>query len=174
MEQNGSLLLALDDTEAEDLEHRADAMREDGIEAKFTHKDPTKRGFAACITQPGDAGIHPVKFAQALAASSGAIIYEQSEVFHFEPLDGGGVELLSRRVRVRCRAAALCTNAYAPLMLPYFEGKVTPTRGQIFCTEPLALAYSRRCATLIMGTSIFANCQMADCCWWLAAPLPRR
>jgi glycine/D-amino acid oxidase-like deaminating enzyme len=32
---------------------------------------------------------------------------------------------------------ALCTNAYAPLMHPYFEGKVVPTRGQIFVTEPL-------------------------------------
>src|SRR5207244_3896777 len=32
---------------------------------------------------------------------------------------------------------ALCTNAYSPLLHPYFEGKVVPTRGQILCTEPL-------------------------------------
>ena len=37
----GSLLLALDDTEAEDLERAAAAMREDGIPAPYTHKDPT-------------------------------------------------------------------------------------------------------------------------------------
>ena len=136
-EQNGSLLLALNDTEAEDLERAAEAMQDDGIEAKFTLKDPTKRGFVAAVAQPGDAGIHPVKFAQALAASSGAAIYEQCEVHDIHPLEGGGVELKSRRVSVRCRAAALCTNAYAPLMHPYFEGKVAPTRGQILCTEPL-------------------------------------
>jgi glycine/D-amino acid oxidase-like deaminating enzyme len=136
-EQTGSLLLALDDTEAEDLERAAGAMREAGIPAQFTHKDPTKRGFHAALTQPEDAGIHPVMFAQALAASTGAALYEQSEVFGIEELPGGGLELKSRTVTVRCATAALCTNAYAPLLHPYFAGKVIPTRGQILCTEAL-------------------------------------
>jgi len=136
-EQRGSLLLALNDTEAEDLERSAQAMREDGIPAQFTHKDPTKRGFVAALIQPDDAGIHSVKFAEALAASCGAEIWEQSEVFAMEPLPGGGIELRSRRATVRCGKVALCVNAYAPLMHPYFEGKVVPTRGQIFCTESL-------------------------------------
>ena len=135
----GSLLLALNDTEAEDLERTAEAMHEDGIQVQFSQKDPMKRGFAASIFQPGDAGIHPVKFAQALAASSGATIYEQSEVFDIQPLEGGGLELKSRRLTVRCGMAALCTNAYAPLIHPYFADKVMPTRGQIFCTEPLGV-----------------------------------
>lgn len=133
----GSLLLALDDTEAEDLERAADAMYEDGIQAKYSHKDPTKRGFIASIVQAEDAGIHPVKFTQALGASSGAYILEQSEVFAIEPMVGGGVEVRSRRALVRCGKVALCTNAYSPLLHPYFEGKVMPTRGQILCTEPL-------------------------------------
>lgn len=136
-EQTGSFLLALDDTEAEDLERAADAMHEDGISAKYTHKDPTKRGFIAAIAQPEDAGIHPVKFAQALASSTGASIYEQSEVFAIEPMAGGGVEVRSRRAVVRCAKVALCTNAYSPLLHPYFDGKILPTRGQILCTEPL-------------------------------------
>jgi gamma-glutamylputrescine oxidase len=136
-EQRGSLLLALDDTEAEDLERAADAMREDGITAQFTHKDPTKRGFVAAIVQPEDAGIHPVKFAQGLASSSGAAIYEQSEVFAIDALPGGGMEVKSRRVTVHCRALAVCTNAYAPLLHPFFMGKVMPTRGQVLCTEPI-------------------------------------
>ncbi|HEX9988446.1 MAG TPA: FAD-dependent oxidoreductase [Chloroflexia bacterium] len=148
-EQSGSLLLALDDTEAEDIERAADAMLDDGIEAKFSHKDPLKRGFTAVVSQPGDAGIHPVNFAQALAASSGATIYEQSEVFDIAPMPGGGVELKSRRATVRCRAAALCTNAFAPLLHPYFDGKVMPTRGQILRTEPL-------------GTRLFSQMCYAD------------
>lgn len=135
-EETGSLLLALDDTEAEDLERAAAAMNEDGIPAEFASRDPLKRGFAAAVFQPGDAGIHPVEFAQALAASCGAQIFEQSEVFAIEPT-GQGVELRSRRVRVLCRAAALCVNAYAPLLHRYFEDKVMPTRGQILCTAPL-------------------------------------
>lgn len=136
-EGNGSILLALNDTEAEDLERAADAMLDDGIEAKFSLKDPLKRGFTSAILQPNDAGIHPVKFAQALAHHSGAGLYEQSEVFDIQPLPGGGLELRSRRVRVRCERAALCTNAYTPLLRPYFAGKIAPTRGQILCTEPL-------------------------------------
>ncbi len=138
-EQHGSLLLALDDTEAEDLLRAYDAMRDDGIEAKFSYKDPTGRGFAAAILQPGDGGIHPVKFAQALAAQSGATVVEQSPVFAIKPMEGGGVELRSRQVTVRCEEAALCTNAYAPLLHPYFAGKVRPTRGQALCTEPLGV-----------------------------------
>ena len=133
----GSLLLALDDTEAEDLERTADAMVDDGITVKFSHKDPTKRGFAAAIIQPGDAGIHPVRFAEALAANCGAEVWEQSEVFGWDALPDGRVEIRSRRATVRCEMMALCTNAYAPLMHPYFEDKVKPTRGQAFVTEPI-------------------------------------
>lgn len=146
--ETGSILLALNDTEAEDIERSAEAMLEDGIQVKFSYKDPLKRGFAAALTQPNDAGIHPVKFAQALAATCGAPVYEQSEVFAIEPT-GEGFEVRSRRLTVRCRAVALCTNAYAPLLHPYFMDKVAPTRGQILCTEPLG--------TQILGQLCYAD-----------------
>jgi gamma-glutamylputrescine oxidase len=133
----GSFLLALDDTEAEDLERTADAMLDDNISVKFTLKDPTKRGFSAAIFQPDDAGIHPARFAQALATNCGADVWEQSEVFGWESLPDGRIEVRSRRTVVRCDMLALCTNAYAPLMHPYFEDKVQPTRGQILVTEPV-------------------------------------
>src|SRR5437868_2372123 len=84
-----------------------EARHEDGIPAQFTHTDPMKRGFIAAIVQHEDAGIHPVKFAQGLAASSGADLYEQSEVFAIDDLPGGGLEIKSRAVTVRCRVAAL-------------------------------------------------------------------
>ena len=134
---SGSLLLALDDTEAEDIERTADAMRDDGINCRFTHRDPTGRGFAAALAQPDDAGIHPVIFANALAQTSGTALHESTEVFGWEHLPDGRIEVRSRRVTVRCDQLALCTNAYAPLMHPYFMGKVMPTRGQVFVTEPL-------------------------------------
>lgn len=137
LEQNGSFILALDDTEAEDLQRAYDAMREDGIECKLTFKDPLKRGFTAALFQPGDGGIHSVQFCNALAASTGAQIIEQSEVFAVEPLDDGGVEVRSRLATVRCGMTALCTNAYSPLLSAYFDGKVLPTRGQVLRTEPI-------------------------------------
>ncbi|MDQ6695335.1 MAG: FAD-binding oxidoreductase [Chloroflexota bacterium] len=135
-QQTGSLVLALDDTEAEDLQRAAEAMQNDDIEVMFAHKDPLKRGFAATMLQPGDGGIHPVKFTQALAANSDLDVWEQSEVFAIEPA-GQGMEVRSRRVKVHCAGVVLCTNAYAPLLQSYFEGKIVPTRGQVLCTEPL-------------------------------------
>lgn len=133
----GSLLLALDDTEAEDLERTAEAMIDDGLLARFMPKDPTKRGFAAAIIQPGDAGVDPARLTRALAQASGADLWEWSEMFGWETLPDGRLEVRSRRVTVRCDMMALCVNSYAPLLDPYFDGKVVPTRGQILVTEPL-------------------------------------
>ena len=42
--ETGSILLALNDTEAEDLERSAEDMLDDGIQANFSYKDPLKRG----------------------------------------------------------------------------------------------------------------------------------
>jgi glycine/D-amino acid oxidase-like deaminating enzyme len=133
----GSLLLALDDTEAEDLQRTAEAMLEDGHAVKFTTKDPLERGFVAAVMQQGDAGVHPARLTQALAQNSGAALWEWSELFGWEQLPDGRLEVRSRRATVRCDMMALCVNSYAPLIHPYFEGKVVPTRGQILVTEPL-------------------------------------
>jgi glycine/D-amino acid oxidase-like deaminating enzyme len=136
-EQNGSLVLALDGPEAAALERTAAALATAGLPGEFGHGDPTGRGFTAAIVQPGDGATHPARLAEALVRARGARLLENSEVFAIRPL-GDGLEVRSRLAAIRCRRVALCTNAYAPLLHPFFAGLVAPTRGQVFVTAPVA------------------------------------
>ena len=63
-----------------DAEKRPPGRQDHKRVHKFTHKDPTGRGFSRHFPA-GDAGIQPARFAQALAANCGAEVWEQSEVF---------------------------------------------------------------------------------------------
>ena len=135
-EQTGALVLALDAVEADELEGAARALAAAGLPGDFTRGDPLGRGFTASLAQPGDGATHPARLAEALVAASGAHLLENSEVFALQP-DGAGMAVLSRRATVRCAQVALCTNAYAALMHPYFAGLVVPTRGQVLLTAPL-------------------------------------
>ena len=136
-EAPGSYLLALDDKEAAEVERAAGALAAAGLAGEFTRHDPTGRGFAAAYYQPGDGVIHPVALTEALVAHSGVPLLDNSEVFALEAAPPGMI-VRSRRATIRCRQVALCTNAYAPLLHSYFSDKVTPVRGQVFVTEPLA------------------------------------
>jgi gamma-glutamylputrescine oxidase len=136
-EQKGSYLLALDAAEAAEVAQAAQALQTAGIRGEFSQHDPTGRGFAAAYYQPDDGATHPAALAEALARTSGARLIENSEVFSLEP-EGAGMVVRSRLATVRCRQVALCTNAYAPLLNPYFADKVLPTRAQVLVTAPVA------------------------------------
>jgi gamma-glutamylputrescine oxidase len=138
-EQRGSVVLALDAAEAAALEQTAEALAAAGLPGRFTRDDPTGRGFTAAIVSPGDGATHPARLAEALARTSGARLLEQSEVFALRPTDSG-MEVRSRLATIYCRRVALCVNAYAPLLHPYFATLVAPTRGQVLVTAPVATA----------------------------------
>lgn len=135
-EQNGSYLLALDATEAAEVEQAARALQAAGLGGEFTRHDPTGRGFAAAYYQPDDGATHPAQLAAGLVRTSGARFLDNCEVFGLEA-DGAGMIVRSRLATVRCRQVALCTNAYAPLLHPYFADKIAPMRGQVFVTAPV-------------------------------------
>ncbi len=136
-EQNGSLILAIDEAEVGDLERAARALDAAGLPGDFQRGDPTGRGFAAALIQPGDGATHPALLTEALVAHGGARLIAPSEVFAIEP-DGPGLRVRSRLATVRCAQVALCTNAYAPLFHPYFATLVAPTRAQVFVTAPVS------------------------------------
>jgi len=135
-EQNGALVLALDAAEADMLEQTAAALAAAGLPGTYTRDDPTGRGFTAAITQAGDGVTHPARLAEALVQTGGARLLENSEVFAIRA-SGAGVEVRSRLATIRCQRVALCTNAYAPLLHPYFAPLVVPTRGQVLVTAPV-------------------------------------
>ncbi|MGI8589054.1 MAG: NAD(P)/FAD-dependent oxidoreductase [Chloroflexia bacterium] len=136
-ERDGSLVLALDAAEADELEKTARALAVAGLPGEYMRGDPTGRGFTASLAQAGDGATHPALLAEALVRASGARLLENSEVFDIRPTDAG-VEVRSRLATIRCRRVALCTNAYAPLLNPFFAGLVIPTRAQVFVTAPIA------------------------------------
>jgi len=136
LEDCGSLLLAESAAEARDLEQAARALERDGFPAEFLSRDPLGRGYHAAVRQPQDAAVQPYALAQAVCRQSGAELVANNEAYRVAQ-DGDAAVVYTRQFVFRARHALLCVNAYAPLLDPYFAGKVIPTRAQCLVTAPL-------------------------------------
>ena len=132
----GSLLLAESQEEAAELEMAARALAADKIDMEFYSRDPLGRGYCAAIEQPIDAGVQPYLLAKSVMAQCGAELITNNELYHLEQ-EGECVRVYTRKVIFKARHVMLCTNAYSPMIDPYFAGKVVPTRAQCLVTEPL-------------------------------------
>jgi gamma-glutamylputrescine oxidase len=134
--EGGSSFLAVDLQEAEQLQHTARLMQEDGLAADYVDRDPLERGFWGAMLQPGDFAVQPAELTQALARASGATIYENDEVFELRDA-GAGLVVRSRRHEIHCGQVVLAVNASAALVSPFFEQFMEPMRNQVLLTEPL-------------------------------------
>ena len=132
----GSLLLAESPAEAAELELAARALDADKIDIEYYSRDPSGRGYHAAIEQPLDAGVQPYLLTKSVMAQSGAELVNGNELYRLEPLNDA-VRVHTRKVIFTARYVMLCTNAYSPLIDPYFVGKVLPTRAQCLVTEPV-------------------------------------
>ena len=120
----GSLRLANDAEEREELRVEHAALVEDGFEAEWRDEAP---GFAGAIFHPPDASVQPARLTRrlaALAAERGVEIREHSRV-------GAAGQLEAERVLV-------ATDGYPSGLLGPLEGLIVPTRGQMLATEPVA------------------------------------
>ena len=151
--ETGALLLAETPAEARDIEAAARAMDAAGIEQQYHARDPLGRGYHAALERHGDAAVQPLELLQAVFAQSGATLLENNEVYGIEAESAGSLLVLSRRYRIRARQALICVNGYAPLLHPYFHGKIVPVRAQCTVTEPLP-------------TPALATCGYADYGHW--------
>ena len=136
IDNSGSLLLAESQEEAAELEMAARALAADKIDIEYYSQDPLRRGYCAAIEQPVDAGVQPYLLAKSVMMQSGAECIANNELYHFEQEDEI-VRVYTRKFVFDARYVMLCTNAYSPLIDPYFIGKVVPTRAQCLVTEPL-------------------------------------
>ncbi len=136
IDNSGSLLLAETQAEAKELELAARALSADQIEIEYYSRDPMGRGYFAAIEQPLDAGVQPYLLAKSVMAQSGAELIANNELYHLEQLDDV-LRVYTRQFIFTARYVMLCTNAYSPMIDPYFVGKVRPTRAQCLVTEPL-------------------------------------
>ncbi|MCY3865575.1 MAG: FAD-dependent oxidoreductase [Chloroflexi bacterium] len=136
IDNSGSLLLAETREEAKELELAARALSADQIEIEYYSRDPLGRGYCAAIEQPLDAGVQPYLLAKTIMAQSGAELIANNELYRLEE-DQGAVRVHTRKFLFKARYVMLCTNAYSPMIDPYFVGKVRPMRAQCLVTEPL-------------------------------------
>jgi gamma-glutamylputrescine oxidase len=124
----GTLRLAADAEERDELRREYEALRADGFQADW-HEPlhaPLDGRFSAAIFHPPDAAVHPARMTRrvaALAAKAGAVFVENHRV---ESLAG----LAAERVLV-------ATDGYPSGLLGEFEALIVPTRGQMIATEPI-------------------------------------
>jgi glycine/D-amino acid oxidase-like deaminating enzyme len=124
----GSLRLAADEEEREELEAEFDVLREDGFEAEWRDDLPGRVGerFPAAIFHPPDASIQPARLVRRLAvaaAEAGAEFREHQRVSSLDRLEGETV--------------VVATDGYPSGLLGDLEGLIIPTRGQMIATEPI-------------------------------------
>jgi glycine/D-amino acid oxidase-like deaminating enzyme len=123
----GSLRLAADEEERDELRREYEALREDGFEAEWREPlhSPLDR-FPAAMFHPTDASVQPARMTRRLAAravEAGVEIVERHRVESLAELD-------AERVLV-------ATDGYPSGLLGSLEGLIIPTRGQMIATEPV-------------------------------------
>jgi gamma-glutamylputrescine oxidase len=122
--RTGSLRLAGDAEEREELRLEHDALLEDGFGVAW-REDVS--GFAGAIFHPADASLQPARLVRrlaALAAEGGAEIRERSRIGSLDELEAPVV--------------LVATDGYPSGLLGSLEGLIVPTRGQMLVTEPVA------------------------------------
>lgn len=123
----GSLRLAADEEEREDIRLEYEAMREDGIAAEWIDDLPAHlSSFHGAIEHPGDGSLQPARFVRRLAAraaEAGAEIREHERVDDVASLDAQHV--------------IVATDGYGHGLVPELSEAIWPTRGQVIVSEPL-------------------------------------
>ena len=125
----GSLRLAADAAEREQIRAEYEALAADGFAAEW--REPPAGGcggrFHGGLFHPGDGAIHPLRWIRRLAAAAlaaGADIAEGSQV--------------ERLAELGAPQVVVATDGYGAGLLPGLDGVITPARGQVIATEPVS------------------------------------
>jgi len=125
----GSLRLAADEKEREELVAEHEALREDGFAADWVETPSGRLSelYAGALLHPRDGAMHPGRWIRRLAsraAEAGAELREHDRV--------------SSLAEVDAETVVLASDGYRMGLLPELDAVVRPTRGQVVVTEPLA------------------------------------
>ncbi|HVC87730.1 MAG TPA: FAD-dependent oxidoreductase, partial [Gaiellaceae bacterium] len=124
LRRTGSLRVAADVDERDEIRAEYAALCEDGIAAEW-HTDVLGGRFPAAIFHPADAAIQPARLVRRLAAraaDAGVEIVEQHRIASLDELEAPSV--------------VIATDGYPSGLLGDLEGLIIPTRGQMIATEP--------------------------------------
>jgi glycine/D-amino acid oxidase-like deaminating enzyme len=125
----GSLRLAADAEEREDLRDELEALHADGLAADWIDEPAGRLSgrFTAAIYHPTDAAVHPARLVRRLAGLAS---------------DAGAVFVTGRRIadpaELDADTVVVATDGYPSGLLGELEGLIVPTRGQVIATEPLS------------------------------------
>jgi gamma-glutamylputrescine oxidase len=124
----GSLRIAVDAEERDELRAEHDALVEDGIAAEWRDEvdGPLAGRFAGALFHPTDGTLQPARWVRllaGLAAEAGVEIVEHSRVSSLDDVDAPVV--------------VVCTDGYPSGLLGDLEGLIVPTRGQVIATESI-------------------------------------
>ncbi len=135
--EDGAAHLAETRAEARELEHWARELETDGATVEFSHRDPYgSAGYAAMMQVEDDFMVHPARLTEAIAASSGATLYDHNTVYAIEPA-GESLLVCGRQVHIRCQRVYIATNGYGCDLHPHLRSIVRPVRGQVAVTTPV-------------------------------------
>jgi glycine/D-amino acid oxidase-like deaminating enzyme len=147
--RNGSLKLALNEPELEQIVESASLLNDDGWEVKVVKRDDLpvrlRNAYYGGTYFPANGEFHPAKFVTGLALlaqQAGAVFHEESPVIQIS-VDEDGVLLYTPGGTVHARTLVLATNAWLPELgtlvgANWLSNCITPTRGQIIATEPVS------------------------------------
>jgi gamma-glutamylputrescine oxidase len=126
LRRTGSLRLAADLEERDEIRNEFEALLEDGFDAEW-RTEPVHGRFPAAIFHPHDAAVQPARLVRRLAAHAAESGVAIAECHRVDSL----AELESEQVLV-------ATDGYPSGLLGPLEGLIIPTRGQMLATEPIA------------------------------------
>jgi gamma-glutamylputrescine oxidase len=126
--RTGSLRLAADAAEREELEAEYEALREDGFDVEWRDDlpEPLASRFHGAIFHPADGALQPARWVRRLAtraAQAGAELHEHTRVASLD--------------QVEAEHVVVATDGYTSGLVPALDEVVTPARGQVIVTEPL-------------------------------------
>ncbi len=125
---SGSLRLAADEEERDELEAEYEALREDGFAAEWRDDlpPPLAGRYPAAIFHPPDGVLQPARLVRRLAAraaEAGVEIREHT--------------MVGSREETGADTVVVATDGYPSGLLGELEGLIVPTRGQVIATEPV-------------------------------------
>ncbi|WIG57480.1 MAG: hypothetical protein OJF49_000224 [Ktedonobacterales bacterium] len=145
----GSLRIASAEAELDELAASITLLHEDGWQAETTTRDQLpqrlRHAYLGGIYYPLDAEIQPARFVAGiarLATQEGAAFYEKSPVTRLS-VDTNGILIETEHGSLRARQVLLAANAWLPDLAQqvgadWLARAITPTRGQMLATEPVA------------------------------------
>lgn len=124
----GSLRLAADEEERDELEEEYEALRNAGFSVEWRDEPVAALDgrYPAAIFHPPDGLLQPARLVRRIArraAEAGVEIHEHSRVEAIE--------------QTRAETVVVATDGYPSGLLGELEGLIVPTRGQVIATEPI-------------------------------------